>query len=69
MEGRALARWAEGVRVLATAVVPLLGGRWFGISHLDVQIALAITAVFGLSAVALPWLGRSSTVSHAPAAS
>jgi alkylglycerol monooxygenase len=69
MEGRALARWAEGARVLATAMVPLLSGRWFGISHLDVQIALAMAAAFGLSAVALPWLGRSSTVGAAPAAS
>jgi alkylglycerol monooxygenase len=69
MEGRALARWAEGVRVLATAAVPLLSGRWFGISHLDVQIALAMAVAFGLSAVALPWLGRSSTVGAAPAAS
>jgi alkylglycerol monooxygenase len=55
MEGRALARWAEGVRVLATALVPLFGNRWFGISHLDGHTELAIAAIFGLSAVALLW--------------
>ena len=55
MEGRALARWAEGVRVLATALVPLFGNRWFGISHLDGHTGLAIAAIFGLSAVALLW--------------
>lgn len=60
MEGRRWAPWAEGARVLATAVVPLLGGRWFGVPHLDGHIALAIAVVFGLSAVALPWLRPSS---------
>ncbi|MFC5436634.1 sterol desaturase family protein [Rhodanobacter umsongensis] len=53
MEARPLARWAEAVRVLATAAVPLLSGGWFGISHLDGPVALAIAAVFGLSALAL----------------
>ena len=57
MEGRRWAPWAEGVRVLATAAVPLLSGRWFGIGHLDGHIALAIAVAFGLSALALPWLG------------
>jgi hypothetical protein len=57
MEGRRWAPWAEGVRVLATAAVPLLSGRWFGIAHLDGHIALAIAVAFGLSALALPWLG------------
>ena len=57
MEGRRWAPWAEGVRVLATAAVPLLSGHWFGIVHLDGHIALAIAVVFGLSALALPWLG------------
>jgi alkylglycerol monooxygenase len=60
MEGRRWAPWAEGVRVLATAAVPLLSGRWFGIVHLDGHIALAIAVVFGLSAIALPWLRPSS---------
>lgn len=60
MEGRRWAPWAEAVRVLATAAVPLLGGRWFGVDHLDDRIALAIALVFGLSAVVLPWLRRSA---------
>jgi hypothetical protein len=67
MEGRRWAVWAEGLRVLATAAVPLLGGRWFGIGHLDGHIALAIAVVFGLSALALPWLGGphpSSSLRH-----
>jgi alkylglycerol monooxygenase len=57
MEGRGWAPWAEAVRVLATATLPLLTGRWFGIGRLDGHIALAIAVVFGLSALALPWLG------------
>ncbi|HEY8329240.1 MAG TPA: sterol desaturase family protein [Rhodanobacter sp.] len=56
MEGRRWAPWAEGARVLATAAVPLLGGHWFGIGHLDGHIALAIAVVFGFSALVLPWL-------------
>lgn len=68
MEGRRGARWAEGLRVLATALVPLFGGRWFGIGHLDIHIAMAITAVFGLSALVVPWLGRPSDDRAAPAA-
>jgi alkylglycerol monooxygenase len=60
MERRRWALWAEGARVLATSLVPLLIGRWFGIAHLDGHIALAMAAVFGLSALALPWLGRVS---------
>ncbi len=60
MEGRRWAPWAEAVRVLATAAVPLLSARWFGVSHLDGYLALAIAVVFGLSAVALPWLCASS---------
>jgi hypothetical protein len=62
MERRRWALWAEGLRVLLTALLPLLLGRWFGIGHLDGHIALAIAALFGLSALALPWLGRPSSV-------
>ncbi|GAA0887480.1 sterol desaturase family protein [Rhodanobacter soli] len=69
MEGRRWAPWAEGVRVLATAAVPLLSGHWFGIGHLDGHIALAIAVVFGLSALAMVWLGRSSTAEAVSAAS
>ncbi|MBB6240985.1 sterol desaturase family protein [Rhodanobacter sp. MP1X3] len=56
MEGRRSATWLEGVRVLATALVPVLSGKWFGIPHLDGYMMLAIAVVFGLSALALPWL-------------
>ena len=65
MERRRWALWAEGVRVLATALVPLLTDRWFGIAHLDGHFALAIAAVFGLSALALPWLARPAAVAGA----
>ncbi|GAB2538019.1 sterol desaturase family protein [Rhodanobacter koreensis] len=59
MEGRRWALWVEGLRTLATALVPVLSSRWFGIGHLDGHVALAFAAVFGLSALALPWLGGS----------
>jgi sterol desaturase/sphingolipid hydroxylase (fatty acid hydroxylase superfamily) len=65
MEGRHWAWWVEGLRMLATALVPLLSSQWFGISHLDGHIAMAMTAVFGLSALALPWLGQSSPATDA----
>ncbi len=68
MEGRRWALWAEGLRVLATALVPLLVGRWFGIGHLNSRTALAIAAVFGLSALVMPWLGQSSSVVGAASA-
>lgn len=58
MEGRHGARWIEALRVLATALVPLASGRWFGIGHLDVRIGMALLIVFGMSAMALPWLDR-----------
>ena len=69
MEGRRWAPWAEGVRVLTTAAVPLLSGHWFGVGQLDGHIALAIAVVFGLSALAVVWLGRSSTAEAVSAAS
>lgn len=56
MEGRRWALWTEGLRMLATALVPALSGRWFGEPHLDESMALAMAMVFGLSALALPWL-------------
>ncbi len=58
MESRAWARWAETARVLGTALVPALSGRWFGDDHLDGYLVLAIGLAFGLSALALPWLWR-----------
>ena len=68
MEGRRWALWAEGLRVLLTTLPPLLMGRWFGMDHLDGHMALVIAAVFGLSALALPWLGRPFTVVGAASA-
>ena len=56
MEARQWAPWVEGLRLLATALVPALSGQWFGNSHLDGHIALAIATLFGLSALALPWV-------------
>ncbi|MBD8871291.1 sterol desaturase family protein [Rhodanobacter sp. DHB23] len=61
MEGRRWAWWAEGLRMLAGAALPLASGRWFGVAHLDVRIALAFALVFGASALALPWLRVAST--------
>lgn len=57
MESRRAAFWLEGARTLLTGVLPLLFGRWFGVDHLAVSAALALLAVFGLSALLLPWLG------------
>ena len=56
MEGCRWAPWAETLRVLATALLPLLTRQWFGDSRLDGHIAWAIAALFGLSALALPWV-------------
>jgi sterol desaturase/sphingolipid hydroxylase (fatty acid hydroxylase superfamily) len=62
MEGRCWAWWAEGLRVLLTAALPLASGRWFGVVQLDGRIALAMALVFGASALALPWLRATSLV-------
>ncbi|OOG40132.1 hypothetical protein B0E52_12210 [Rhodanobacter sp. C06] len=69
MEGRRWAWWAEGLRVLAMAVLPLVQHRWFGVAHLDVRIASAFALVFGASALALPWLRRGGHLAHRGAAS
>ena len=50
------APWTEALRLLATALLPLLSGQWFGDSRLDGYIAWVIAALFGLSALALPWV-------------
>jgi hypothetical protein len=70
MEGRVSALWFEGVRVVATALVPALSGRWFGIVHLDGYMELAMVSLFGLSALALPWLrgGQRAQSVHTGAA-
>jgi len=56
MEGRRWAAWVEALRVLGTALVPALAGRWFAVAHLAPAYAVAIPAVFGASALALLWL-------------
>ena len=68
MEGRRWAWWAEALRVLAMAALPLAAGRWFGVAHLDVRVALAFALVFGASARALPWLHAGARVVHRGAA-
>jgi hypothetical protein len=62
MEGRRWAFWLEGLRLLATALLPLASGRWFGIEYLDERIALAMAVVFGLSALALGWASKRSSI-------
>jgi sterol desaturase/sphingolipid hydroxylase (fatty acid hydroxylase superfamily) len=64
LEGRRWAAWLELARVLGTAVVPLVSGRWFGIGRLDGQIVLAIGVVFGVSAVALLWAHTRADGAH-----
>jgi hypothetical protein len=64
LEGRRWAAWLELARVLGTAVVPLVSGRWFGIGRLDGQIVLAIGVVFGVSAVALLWAQTRADGAH-----
>ncbi|MEP6899355.1 MAG: sterol desaturase family protein [Rhodanobacter sp.] len=66
LERRRWARWLEALRVLASATMPLATGRWFGVSHLDVHIALAMTAVFGVSAIGLLWMVGRPQADHEP---
>ncbi len=65
MEGRRWAFWLEGLRVLVTAAVPLVSGRWFGLAHLDGRIVLAMAVVFGMSALALAWMASVSSPTQA----
>ena len=65
MEGRRAARWIEAVRVLATALLPWATGRWFGVAQLDPRFAMAMMGIFGLAALALPWLIPARTPSVA----
>ncbi|MBP1474806.1 sterol desaturase family protein [Frateuria sp. MAH-13] len=65
MEGRRAARWFEALRVLATALVPWASGRWFGVVELDPRVVVAMLVVFGICALALPWVAparRSASV-------
>ncbi|HET6431508.1 sterol desaturase family protein [Dyella sp.] len=65
MEGRPGARSLEALRVVLLAALPLLLGRWFGVASLDPRLGLALAAVFGLSALCLPWLGQAVQASPA----
>ncbi|WP_329742168.1 sterol desaturase family protein [Dyella sp. A6] len=56
LERRRGAAWLEVLRVLGMAVIPLACGRWFGVTHLDIRLGLAMLVVFGASALALPWM-------------
>lgn len=60
MESRPWARWAEAIRVLGTALVPAITGRWFGAGASDSTMVLMISVTFGLSALTLPWLWRGA---------
>jgi sterol desaturase/sphingolipid hydroxylase (fatty acid hydroxylase superfamily) len=60
MEGRRGARWIEAARVLGAALLPWASGRWFGMTQVDARVALVMLLVYGMSALALPWLDRPS---------
>ena len=51
MEGRRLGIGLELLRTIGTAAGVALSGRWFGVTHLDARIGVAILAVFGISAL------------------
>ena len=53
LEGRSVAIGLELLRTIGTALGVMLIGRWFGMGHLDLHVAIAIAAVFGASAIAL----------------
>ncbi len=57
MESRRVAYWLEGARTVLTAAMPLILGRWFGVGQLDLSAAIVLLVIFGLSTLALPWLG------------
>jgi hypothetical protein len=58
MEGRRAGRWLELLRLLATGLLPLMLGRWFGVATLEPVLGWAALAFYGASAAALPWLLR-----------
>jgi sterol desaturase/sphingolipid hydroxylase (fatty acid hydroxylase superfamily) len=55
-EGRRRGMLAEGVRLLATAAVPLFTGGWFGVPQLPAAAICALVAAPALSAAVLGWL-------------
>ncbi|WP_338030342.1 sterol desaturase family protein [Frateuria soli] len=66
MEGRRAACWFEALRVLATALVPWASGRWFGVVQLDPRAGAAMLVVFGISALALPWIAPARPFATVP---
>lgn len=66
MEGRRIACWFEALRVLATALVPWATGRWFGAVGLDPGVGAAMLLVFGLAALALPWVAPARPFAAVP---
>jgi alkylglycerol monooxygenase len=53
MEGRSVGLWLELLRTAGTAAGVLWTGRWFGVAQLDSRVAVALVAIFGISAVAV----------------
>ncbi len=65
MEGHRAARWLEAMRCLATAIVPIALGRWFGMDKLDPRLGIVVLVIFAASAAAIAWLGRRSPTAPA----
>lgn len=53
LEGRRIGVWMELLRTAGTAVLVAMSRRWFGVEHLDAQVAVAMATVFGVGAVVL----------------
>ncbi|GFZ86546.1 sterol desaturase family protein [Dyella caseinilytica] len=53
LESRGVGLWLEWLRTTGTAVFIWMTGHWFGVAQLDPRIAVAMIALFGLSAVAV----------------
>jgi hypothetical protein len=62
LEGRRGAWLPEALRVLLTAVLPWISGRWFGVPALPTSMAIIFLLVFCASALSLPWLGLKAGV-------
>ncbi|WP_233840636.1 sterol desaturase family protein [Dyella sp. 2HG41-7] len=53
MEGRRIGIWLELARTLGTAIAVMASGHWFGMADLNAQSVATISAVFGVSVVAM----------------